>query len=411
MSDREFPRVVINEKAEKLLKNGHVWVYGAEIVSSSEIPENGGIVDVFSRKSRYIGSGFYNSDSKIAVRLLSTNANERFDEAFFARRIRYAIEYRKTVMQNDLSCTRLIFGDADMLPGMIADKFGPVLVTQIMCLGIEKRKDMIFRLLIEQLREVGEEITVLYERNDVQIRKKEGLPLSCGYYHGFDLSDERTGAPKTVRICENGVIYDVDYRDGQKTGFFLDQKFNRQAVASIAKGKNVLDCCTHTGAFALNCRMAGAAHVTAVDVSADAIEASKKNAALNGVDDIDFIQADVFDYLTSLKAAGGKSPYDYIILDPPAFTKNNATVKAAYRGYKEINLKAMQLLPRGGYLATCSCSHFMTDELFRQMLLDAALDAKVQVRIIEGRKQAKDHPILLGVDETEYLKCYILQIV
>ena len=409
--ERPFARATINEKAERLLRNGHVWVYGEEIVSSPAGAANGDIVDVFSKKQKYLGSGFYNAGSKITIRILSTNTNERFDDAFFERRVRYALEYRRTVLQGDLSCTRLIFGDADLLPGLIVDKFDSVLVAQVMCCGTERRKDAIYAALIRQLRETGETITVLYERNDVAVRKKEGLPLYCGYYAKEGLQTDASGASGNVRICENGVYYDVNYVDGQKTGFFLDQKYNRLAAASIAKDKTVLDCFTHTGAFAMNCAKAGAKHVTALDVSEEAIKSCKHNAALNGITNVDFICADVFDHLTALKNDGPKHPYNYIILDPPAFTKSSGTVRTAYRGYKEINLKAMQLLPRGGYLATCSCSHFMTDDLFRQMLLEAAVDANVQVRIIEGRKQAKDHPILMGVNETEYLKFYLLQII
>ena len=402
--------VIVNKKAENLLKSGHLWVYGEEILETTPNIQNGDIVYIYSPKHRYLGAGFYNCTSKITVRLLSDNANDIFDKAFFARRIKYAVEYRKTVMRGDLSCTRLIFGDADMLPGLIADKFGPVLVTQTMCLGMELRKDMIFPALIDLLRADGEEISVLFERNDVAVREKEGLRQYKGYYNYTDLQTERDGINGSVEINENGIRYVVDYINGQKTGFFLDQKFNRIAAAKIAAGKNVLDCFTHTGAFALNCAAAGAKHVTAVDVSEDAVNMSRKNAALNKIQNIDFLQADVFDYLTALEKNSHK-PFDYIILDPPAFTKSNATVTSAYRGYKDINLRAMRLLPRGGYLATCSCSHFMTEDLFRKMLHDAATDAKVRLKIIETRKQAKDHPILLGVPETEYLKFYIAQVI
>ena len=407
---RIYPKLIINEKAEKLLKNGGVWVYGAEIVERNDDIENGGIVDVYSKKGRYLGTGFYNGLSLISVRMLTENANDRIDDAFFARRIGYALAYRKTVMQGDLSCTRLIFGDADGFPGWIVDKFSDVLVTQIMCLGMEQRKDTLIPLLIGQLAAAGEKIRSVYERGDIAVRKKEGLPLQNGYYRYDGLACDASALSPFVEITENGIRYRVDYRDGQKTGYFLDQKFNRKAAASIARGKRVLDCFTHTGAFALNCAAAGAESVTAVDISAAAIEASAENARLNGLQNVSFIQSDVFEYLTELKRLGG-NPYDYIILDPPAFTKSSSTVRAAYKGYKEINLKAMQLLPRGGYLATCSCSHFMTDALFQQMLCEAATDAKVRIRVVERRAQAKDHPILLGADSTEYLKFYILQIV
>ena len=406
---RTFRKVSVSKKCEAFLAEGHVWVYGEEIVGGDAEIADGEVVDVYSQKSKYLGSGFYNHHSKISVRILSVNANDTFDADFFRRRVRYAIDYRRTVMQGDLSNTRLIFGDADMLPGLIVDKFGDVLVTQIMCLGIEQRKDVIFEALVDVLREYGEQITCIYERNDVEVRKKEGLTTGKGAYVSPFLPEYDPDANEVV-ITENGLKFAVDYVNGQKTGYFLDQKFNRQAAASIAAGKSVLDCFTHTGAFALNCAKAGAKSVTAVDISADAIRQSERNALLNGMTDVRFVCADVFGYLDSL-IAQKQHPFDYIILDPPAFTKSKKTVNAAYHGYKQINVQAMRLLPRGGYLATCSCSHFMTDELFRKMLLEAAIEAKVQLKIIEARQQAKDHPVLLGVPETQYLKFYIVQVV
>lgn len=407
---RDFQKIKVNKKAENAVKSGHPWVYAEEVIFIDAGIGNGDIVDVFTAKDKYLGSGFYNDHSKILVRILSDNANDKFDEAFFRRRIKYALDYRKTVMRGNLSCTRLIFGDSDMLPGFIADKFGPVIVTQTMTLGIEKRKDIIFPALIDSLREYGEEVNVLFERNDVAVRAKEGLEQWKGYYRYNGLFTELDDIPEEVEITENGIKYAVNYVNGQKTGFFLDQKFNRAAAASIAKGKRVLDCFTHTGAFALNCAANGAQRVTAVDISADAIEQTKRNAALNGITNIDFLCCDVFELLTNLYNENIKD-YDYIILDPPAFTKSRSTVSSAYKGYKEINLKAMKLLPRGGYLSTCSCSHFMTDELFRKMLAEAASDANVRIKIAEYRQQAADHPVLSGVPETEYLKFYILQIV
>ncbi|MBQ6023887.1 MAG: class I SAM-dependent rRNA methyltransferase [Clostridia bacterium] len=404
MRDRKY--IIINRKAEDLLRKGHIWVYGEEILQTCPGIENGDIIDVYSQKERYLGSGFYNSASKITVRLLSANANDVFDAAFFARRVKYAVDYRAAVMNGDLSNTRLVFGDADGFPGLIADKFGSVLVTQTMTLGLEQRKDLIFPALINHLRERGENITCLYERNDVSVRKKEGLELNTQYYAYDGLSNRLT----ETEITENGIRYKVDFIGGQKTGFFLDQKLNRRAAAAIAPGKTVLDCFTHTGAFALNCALGGAKSVTAVDISQDAINRAKENAALNGVDNMDFLCTDVFDLLDKLYAEKRRI-YDYIILDPPAFTKSTKTVNAAYNGYKEINLKAMRILPRGGWLATCSCSHFMTDALFRKMLLEAALEAGVQLKIAEYRQQAPDHPVLLGVPETEYLKFYIAQAV
>lgn len=407
---RDLKKVTVSRKCENFLKDGHVWVYGEEITGRDAGIVNGEIVDVYSENHRFLGSGFYNDRSKITVRILSANANDKFDEAFFRRRIKYAVDYRRTVMRGDLSNTRLIFGDGDMLPGLIVDKFENVLVTQTMSLGIELRKNLIFPAIVDVLREYGERIDCIYERNDVAVRKKEGLEPEKGYFHSDGLKTDADGLLPTVEITENGIKYAVDYVNGQKTGFFLDQKFNRLAAASIAENRTVLDCFTHTGAFALNCAKNGAKFVTAVDISEDAIAKTKENAALNGLKNVDFVCADVFDYLDALYASKQKI-YDYIILDPPAFTKSGKTVQAAFHGYKQINMKAMRILPRGGYLATCSCSHFMTDELFRKMTLAAANEANVQLKLVEYRQQAKDHPVLMGVPETQYLKFYIFQVV
>ena len=407
---RTLKKVTVSKKAENAVKSGHPWVYGEEIVSSGEGIDGGEIIDVFSIKNRFLGSGFYNPVSKIAVRIISTNANDKFDAEFFKRRFKYAVDYRKTCLNGNIDCCRLVFGDSDFLPGLIVDKFGSHLVTQIMSLGIEQRKDILFPSLIDLLRAEGEKIDVLYERNDVAVRAKEGLELSKGYYSYKGLLTERECVSSEVQITENGIGYIIDYIKGQKTGYFLDQRFNRLCAASVAKGRTVLDCFTHTGAFAFNCAKAGAKRVTAVDISKEAINESKRNCKLNGFENVDFLCEDVFELLTRLYEENDKT-YDYIILDPPAFTKSRSTVSAAYNGYKEINLKAMRLLPRGGWLATCSCSHFMTDELFRKMLLDAAHDANVSVRIAENRWQSCDHPILLSVPETQYLKFYLVQVV
>ncbi len=407
---RTLKKVTVNKKAENAVRNGHPWVYGEKITHTDGNIAGGEIVDVFSSKNRYLGSGFYNPASKITVRIISTNANDKFDAEFFKRRFKYAVDYRKTCLGGNIDCCRLVFGDSDFFPGLIVDKFGSCLVTQIMSLGIESRKDILFPALIDLLRADGEKIDVLYERNDAAVRTKEGLELYKGYY-SYDglLSDKERGSSET-EITENGIKYIIDYIKGQKTGFFLDQRFNRICAASVAEGKTVLDCFTHTGAFAFNCAKGGAKHVTAVDISQEAINESKRNCELNGIKNVDFLCEDVFKLLTRLYNENDKT-YDYIILDPPAFTKSRSTVTAAYNGYKEINLKAMRLLPRGGWLATCSCSHFMTDSLFRKMLLDAAHDAKVSVRIAEYRQQACDHPVLLSVPETQYLKFYLVQIV
>lgn len=402
---RTFPKIYITPKGEKALRGGHPWVYSDEITDVDGAVENGGLADVYSAKNRFLGTGFYNDNSKIRVRIISRNANDKFDRAFWGRRIRYALDYRRTVMAEDFRCCRLIFGEADCFPGFTVDRFGDVLVTQVLSLGIEKIKEMLYELLTEVLTEMGEPISAIYERSDVKIRELEGMEQLKGFWSGL-----RTDLPGVTEITENGIKYAVDYVNGQKTGFFLDQKYNRMAIRRIARGRTVLDCFTHTGAFALNAAAAGAKLVNAVDISEDAIKMTRKNAALNGFTNMQFTAANVFDLLTELYKAGN-SPYDFIILDPPAFTKSSGTVRNAIRGYKEINLKAMRLLPRGGYLATCSCSHFMTEPLFRQMLHDAAADAEISLRQIEARQQSPDHPILWNVPETDYLKFFIFQVV
>lgn len=407
---RTYPSVTITQKGEKMLAGGHVWVYADEITSLAGTPENGSLVDVRSQKGKYLGTGFYNEHSKIRVRVVSKNANDRFDQAFWERKLRWALEYRKTVMgDSDFSCCRLIFGEADAFPGFTVDRFGSVLVTEVLSLGIECIKELLYSLLVRILREdYGVKITALYERNEAAIRRLEGMEQYKGFWKGEGLLTDADGI---TEITENGIVYEVDYINGQKTGFFLDQKYNRAAIAKIAKGRRVLDCFTHTGSFGLNAAMGGASHVTSVDISADAVSMAKKNALRNGLDGrMDFVCADVFALLTEM-AAKGKSDYDFIILDPPAFTKSRDTLKNAIRGYKEINLKAMKLLPRGGYLATCSCSHFMTETYFKQMLHNAAEDAGVGLRQIEARQQSPDHPILWNVPETDYLKFFIFQIV
>lgn len=405
---RQYPKVFISPKAERSVKNGHPWIYGEEIRQTEGTIQNGHLVDVFAGNA-YMGTGFYNSLSKITVRLISRNANDVFDARFWRRRVEYALQYRKTVMPGpDFTCCRLIHGEADQLPGLTVDRYGSLLSVQITSLGMEQVKDTVYRALWEVLVEMGETITGIFERNDLALRAREGLPEYKDWYRSdWTLTPESA----VTEICENGVKYLVDVENGQKTGFFLDQKYNRAAVARIAKGKRVLDCFTHTGSFGLNAALGGAEHVTCVDVSQSAIDMAKANAQRNGLEGkMDFLCEDVFDLLTDLAARKCRD-YDFIILDPPAFTKSRTTVQDAARGYKEINLKAMKLLPRGGYLATCSCSHFMTDELFRKMLSNAAKDAAVSLRQIEARQQAPDHPILWSVPETDYLKFYIFQAV
>ena len=405
---RPYPKIIITPKGEAALTGGHPWVYEGEVTAVDDAVEDGGLVDVVSRRGSWLGCGFYNSRSKIRVRLVSRNANDDFSDAFWERRIRYAWEYRKTVMgETDSRCCRVIFGEADLFPGLTVDRFESVLVTQTLSLGMERIKSRLFPLLAKVLREDGQDIRGIYERNDVAIRELEGMAQGKGWY---PLPGETPPSQTTVDIVENGIRYTVDFENGQKTGFFLDQKYNRLAVSRLAKGRTVLDCFTHTGSFALNAARGGAAHVTAVDVSEFAVQCAAENARRNGLDGVmDCMAANVFDLLPQLEKQPRK--YDFIILDPPAFTKSRKTVASAMTGYKEINYRAMKLLPRGGYLATCSCSHFATEELFIRMLRSAARDAGVQLRQIEARQQCADHPILWGVGETNYLKFFIFQVI
>ena len=406
---RSYPAYTVTKKAELSIVQGHPWVYADEITDAPETQlENGALVDVLSQKGRYLGTGFLSLASKIRVRLLSRNANDTFDEAFWQRRFEYAGAYRNTVLRpEDLTGCRVIFGEADQMPGLTVDRFGTVLVAQILSVGMEVRKEQLLPLLARVLRADGQQIDGIYQRNDAALRDKEGLEQGKGW---LEIPGEQHPASTETEICENGVYYKVDFENGQKTGFFLDQKFNRRAVANIARGKTVLDCFTHTGSFALNAALGGAAHVTAVDVSESAVEMARRNAARNGLEDrMDFVCEDVFDLLPRLEREG--SPYDFIILDPPAFTKARRTAQNAMRGYKEINYRAMRLLPRGGYLATASCSHFASEAMFIKMLHAAAHDAGRQLRQIEVRQQAPDHPILWNVEETDYLKFFLFQVV
>ena len=406
---REYAKLYLNRKGEKAARSGHPWVYGEEVIRVEGEYQTGDMVDVLSEKGRYLGTGFANDISKIRVRIVSTNANDKFDQAFWRRRIHYAVDYRKTVMgDKDFSCCRLIFGDADQMPGLTVDRYDDLLVAQVLCYGMDQVKPVIFQALIDEFQTLGISLRGIYERNDVSVRKLDGMEELKGWYESPSLPNP--GRPLAT-IVENGITYDVDVENGQKTGYFLDQKYNRKAVAKIATGKHVLDCFTHTGAFALNAAVGGAASVMAVDVSEEAVQMTTENIRKNGFEQVVTAkQANVFDLLTELVETKNHD-YDFIILDPPAFTKSGHTVQNALRGYKEINLKAMRLLPRGGYLATCSCSHFMREELFRRMLHEAAADAGVQLRQIEARQQSPDHPILWNVPETNYLKFYLFQVI
>jgi 23S rRNA (cytosine1962-C5)-methyltransferase len=406
---REFPIITITQKGEAWLRGGHPWLYDAEVTGMTGNFTNGCLADVLSSKGAYIGTGLYSEASKIRVRLLSDNANEKFGDAFWERRLRYAVEYRKNVMREDFdNCCRLVFGESDGLPGLTVDRYSDILVAQVLSYGIDLRKEMLMSSLVKILAESDVEIRGVYERSDASLREREGLEQHTGW---LNVTGKPLPESTCVEICENGIYYMVDFAGGQKTGFFLDQKYNRRAAAKIAAGKTVLDCFTHTGSFALNAAAGGAAHVTAVDVSGAAIELARANAVRNGLDGkMDFLTADVFDLLPKLEESREKK-YDFIILDPPAFTKSRKTIGSAERGYYEINHRAMKLLPRGGYLATCSCSHFMENSLFVKMLGKAAADAHVSLKQVEARQQAPDHPILWNVPETDYLKFYIFQII
>ena len=403
---REYPIFTVTKKGTRWVEGGHPWIYAEEILSKSAEPENGALADAVNENGKYLGTGLYSRESKIGLRLVSRNANDRFDAFFWRRRVQYAWDYRKTVLDTeDLRCCRVIFGEADGFPGLTVDRFSEFLVTQTLSVGMERLKDTLFPILVDVLRADGQVISGIFERNDAAIRFLEGLEQNKGWY---PLTGETPHASPITEICENGIFYAVEVENGQKTGFFLDQKYNRRAVARLAKGRRVLDCFTHTGSFALNAALGGAEHVTAVDVSESAVAMAEANAKRNRLGDrMDFVCADVFDLLPTLK----KGDYDFIILDPPAFTKSRKTAERAEKGYKEINLRALKALPRGGYFATASCSHFMPSAQFEKMLRSAALDAGVELRQIEARQQAPDHPILWNVPETDYLKFYLFQVV
>ena len=393
--------VVTLKKGEgRLLKSGGMWIFDNEVASIMGSFVNGDIVLVHDFDGYPLGRGFINTNSRIVVRLLSRDENTVIDEEFFEKRVRDAWEYRKKV--TDTSSCRVIFGEADFLPGFIVDKFSDVLVVQSLALGIDRYKEMLVELLKKVLAEDGIRICGVYERSDVKVRKQEGMEP----YKGF-IGEE---FPTLVEIVENGVKYQVDVKDGQKTGFFLDQKYNRLAIQRLCKDAEVLDCFTHTGSFALNAGIAGAKHVTGVDASELAVDQATANAALNGLSDsVKFICEDVFDLLPKLEEKGEK--YDVVILDPPAFTKSRKTIKNATKGYREINMRGMKLVKPGGYLATCSCSHFMDYELFTKTIHQAAQNVHKRVRQVEYRTQAPDHPILWSAEESYYLKFYVFQIV
>ena len=393
--------VILKKGEGRYLKSGGAWIYDNEIDKINGTFAEGDIVDVLDFDGWFMGKGFINTRSKITVRMLTRKKGQEIDDAFLRMRVKNAWEYRKTVMDELGSC-RVIFGEADFLPGLTVDKYEDVLVVESLALGIDRLKGKIIGILKEILKEDGIIIRGVYERSDSKVRELEGMePAKAFIGEPFDTK---------VQITENGVKYMVDVKDGQKTGFFLDQKYNRRAVARLCKGKEVLDCFTHTGSFGLNAACAGAAHVTAVDASELAIGQAKENAALNGVSDIvDFKVEDVFELLPALMDEGKK--YDVVILDPPAFTKSRETIKKAVKGYREINMRGLKLVKDGGYLATCSCSHFMDEQLFLQTIREAASLSHRRITRVEFRQQAPDHPVLIcGNENSYYLKFVIYQV-
>ena len=386
-----------------MLKKGGPWVYDNEIDRIEGEYENGDLVRVLDFDGWELGTGFVNTGSKLTVRMLSRKKGAVIDEDFFRSRVKDAYEYRKKVVDTAgaKSGYRVIFGEADFLPGLVVDKFADVLVVQSLALGMDRFKELIIRLLKECMEEDGVKIRGVYERSDAKVRESEGLAKVRGFLgEPFDTR---------VEIEENGVRYLVNVEDGQKTGFFLDQKYNRLAIQKLCRGARVLDCFTHTGSFALNAAAAGAREVIGVDASEAGVNLARENAALNGMSErVRFECADVFELLPRLEAAGEK--FDLVILDPPAFTKSRSSVKNAVKGYREINLRGMKLVKDGGFLATCSCSHFMTQELFAQTIGQAADNVHKRLKQAEYRTQAPDHPILWAADESYYLKFYIFQV-
>ncbi|MBR5961215.1 MAG: class I SAM-dependent rRNA methyltransferase [Clostridia bacterium] len=388
------PTIQLKPGKEKRVYTLHPWIFKSDIDKELNGCTPGDIVDIISSKGKFLARGYYNPNSQIALRIMTYNEAEPVDRDLIFRRIHEAVEYRRTFA--DLKSCRLVFAESDRLPALIVDAFDDVLVLQCLALGMERFKKDIVDALVEELHPRG-----IWERNDVPVRRLEGLDMCTGLLYGE--------VPDRVQMSENGVKFWVDVKEGQKTGFFLDQKENRAAIAPFVKGQKVLDCFTHTGSFALHAGYYGASEVTGVDISEFACECASENAALNHLEDrVHFVAANAFDLLSEQSRKGEK--YDVVILDPPAFTKSRNAVDSALRGYKEINLRAMKMIRTGGYLITCSCSQHVLPEMFRTMVLDAAKDAKVLLRQVEFRTQGKDHPILPYARETEYLKCGIYQV-
>lgn len=399
-TDLACPAAAVLKKGEgRSLKAGGLWIYDNEIAEIKGSFSDGDILSVEDFDGYFMGYGFVNSASKIRIRMLSRRRENRITPAFLERRVRDCWEYRKRV--TDTGSCRLIFGEADFLPGIVVDKFSDVLVVESLALGIDRLKPLLLEFLVKVLREDGIPVRGIYERSDAKVRLQEGMERVKGFIgESFDTK---------VEIVENGVRYRVDVKDGQKTGFFLDQKNNRAAIQKLCRGKKVLDCFTHTGSFALNAAFAGAESVLGVDASELGIAQARENAKLNGLEErADFICADVFELLPELEKKGEQ--YDVVILDPPAFTKSRQAIKNAVKGYREINLRGMKLVKDGGFLVTCSCSHFMDQELFAKTVREAARSARRRLRQVEFHTQAPDHPILWAAEESYYLKFYIFQV-
>ncbi len=415
---RPYPRLTISRKAARSLKTGHQWVFASEILDSEPVP-NGSVVDLVEENGTWQGAALVSQLSTIRARVVTRNPNDRMDEAFWRRRISWAWEHRLATMgrralpdcEADITCCRVLFSEADGMPGLVVDKYEDVLVTQVGTVGMEQLRDVLYPLLLDVLSASGHTIRGIYERNDSSVRDKEGLSRYQGWWSGADAADER------LVVRENGIRYDLDLANSQKTGFFLDQKYNRRAVREISHGRRVLDCFCHVGPFGLNALAGGAEFVRFVDVSGTAIDLARQNARLNGYAEdegrLGFTQADVLEYLPALRnrqhmrEEGG--PFDLIVLDPPAFTKSRSTVRNAMHGYRELNEAALRLLPRGGYLATCSCSQHMTRDLLARVVAEAAHATGRQLKQVEERQQAPDHPILWGFPQSHYLDFFVFQ--
>ncbi len=424
---RPYPQLVVSRKAAKSLRGGHPWVFAGEVLRADPAT-NGSIVDVVEENGTWQGAALYSAKSTIRARIVSRNANDRFDEEFWRRRIAWAWQHRVATMgsrmlcgaEKDTTCCRVLFSEADGVPGLTVDKYENVLVAQVGTVGMELLRPVIYPLLLDVLRESGEEISGIYERNDASVRSKEGLERYKGWWDGVPAASERA-ASERLEVRENGLRYCLDLENSQKTGFFLDQKYNRRVVRELSWNRRVLDCFCHVGPFGLNALAGGAESVRFVDVSQTALDLARANAQLNGYSvsgeqpQASFTCADVLEYLPQLRnrqrmrEEGG--PFDLIVLDPPAFTKSRSTVRNAARGYRDINAAALRLLPRGGYLATCSCSMHMTRDLLASAIADAAHSVNRQLKQVEERQQAPDHPILWGFPESHYLDFFVFQVV